>query len=512
MSPTRRSLLIAAPSLLSLVRVSGAWGASGSDPFSLGVASGDPSGDGFVIWTRLATDPLALDGLGGMAGPAEVHWVVAEDEALTRIAASGQVQAQSGSAYAVHVELAGLRPDRTYWYRFTALGAQSPTGRARTLPAPGQPAERLRIGVASCAHYETGWFSAYRHMAGAAADLNLFVGDYIYDYSYPRSRPGLVRFHGAGQASTLAGYRHRYARYKTDPDLQMLHASAPCLVTWDDHEVENDYAERWSQIVSTSPETFLLRRAAAYQAFYEHMPVRRARTQRLYGRTRFGDLAEIAMLDTRQYRDRPACLPPTTRRARVIAADCAERLDPVRTMLGAHQEAWLYDGFRRPDPARWNLIGQSLMAASVLQKGPGGIIGHWSDGWDGYPATRDRLLSALADSGLPNPVVLSGDIHSFWANEIKRDARNPCAATVATEFVTSAISADGPPAQPFAEMAASNPQVRFFDTGPRGYLALDLTRDRLEARFRAISDRTDPAATVSTLRSFTVEAGRPGIA
>ena len=516
--PTRRALVLAAPAVLTLARSLPAWAqaAPGADPFTLGVASGDPDPEGFVIWTRLAPDPLAADGLGGLSIPATVRWEVAEDEAMTRVVAAGETQTDPASASSVHVTVAGLQPDRPYWYRFTALGARSGVGRARTAPRPDQALDRLRLTVASCAHYEVGYFSAYRHMAAEAADLTLFLGDYIYEYSYPATRQGgVVRAHGgARDARTLAGYRHRYARYKTDPDLQALHAGAPCLVTWDDHEVENDYADSLSQFVSTTPEAFLQRRAAAYQAFYEHMPIRRTRLEgaamRIHNRFRFGRLAEISLLDTRQYRSAPACLPPTTRRAQVAPADCAGRLDRGRSILGMEQEQWLFEGLRRAD-ARWNLIAQSQMVASLLQRGAGGVVGHWTDGWDGYPASRDRLLAAIAGARTPNPVVLSGDIHSFWANEIKADPRDPQSPTVATEFVGSSITADGPPHEPFAEMAPDNPHVRFLETRQRGYVSVDLTPERMQARFQAISDRRDPGAAVSTVRAFTVENGRPGI-
>jgi alkaline phosphatase D len=513
----RRQFFVAAPAILTLARGLPAWaqGAPGADPFTLGVASGDPNADGFVIWTRLAPDPLALDGLGGMGAPAAVSWEVAEDAAMARVVARGTVSADARMAHAVHVEVSGLQPGRPYWYRFTALGVQSAIGRARTAPRPEQGLERLHVAVASCAHYEVGYFSAYRHMADESPDLTLFLGDYIYEYSYPQTRADLVRRHGLGEARTLADYRHRYARYKTDPDLQALHAAAPCLVTWDDHEVENDYANRWSQWTATSEAEVLARRAAAYQAFYEHMPIRRTRlngaSMRIYNRFRFGRLAEIAILDTRQYRSKPACLPATTRRAQLVSSACTERLDPRRTLLGEDQERWLFDGLRRAD-AQWNLIGQSLMATSVLQKGAGGVVGHWTDGWDGYPASRDRLLATITASRLSNPVVLSGDIHSFWANAIKADPRNPEGPTIATELVTSSITADGPPHAPFAEMAPQNPQVAYFETRQRGYVSLDLTAARLQARFRAISERRDMDAQVSTLREFTIQSGRPGFA
>jgi alkaline phosphatase D len=516
--PNRRELLLAAPAILTLARSLPAWAevAPGVDPFTLGVASGDPGSDGFVIWTRLAPDPLALDGLGGLRDPALVRWEVGEDEAMTRIAARGEQATDPRSAHAVHVEISGLQPNRPYWYRFTALGAQSAIGRARTTPLPDQGLDRLRLTVASCAHYEVGYYSAYRHMAAEAADLTLFLGDYIYEYSYGPSRVGgVVRPHGGMRdAVSLADYRHRYARYKTDPDLQALHAAAPCLVTWDDHEVENDYGGALSQIVTVTPETFLRRRAAAYQAFCEHMPIRKARMEGLFvpihRRVRFGRLAEFYVLDTRQYRSPVACLPETSRRSRVTDPACAERLDPRRSMLGFEQESWLYNGFRQAG-ANWNVISQSLLAASLLQAGPDGKLGHWADGWDGYPATRDRMLEAIQATQLSNPVVLSGDIHSFWANELKADPRSPESASVATEFVTSSVTSDGPPLQPFANVLADNPHVRHFSRTEHGYVSVDLQPDQMQVRFQAVSDRVDPAATVATLREFSVSSGRPQI-
>jgi len=511
---TRRSLILAAPAVLTLARGIPAWAAGvGTYPFSLGVASGDPSPDGFVIWTRIAPEPMALDGLGGISAPVTVHWEVAQDEAMSRIAARGVVEADPRLAHTVHVEVADLVPDRPYWYRFTALGAQSPVGRARTAPAPDQPLDRLSLTIASCAHYETGYFSAYRHMADEAADLTLFLGDYIYEFTY-NGRQNTIRWHGARTCYDLAGYRHRYACYRTDPDLQALHAAAPCLVTWDDHEVENDYADLLSQTPSVTPEEFGRRRAAAYQAFYEHMPIRRTRLEGaslpIHKTVRYGRLAEFYLLDTRQYRSPQACLPDDNRRARVVEPDCAGRSDPARTMLGLEQEAWLYDRFRRSG-ADWNLIAQSLLAAPLLQKGPGELVGHWTDGWDGYPASRDRMLKAMQESRLANPVILSGDIHSFWANELKADPRDPGSQTLATEFVGTAISANGPPAAPFSSVYADNPHVRYFDLDHHGYISADLTRERMQTRFRAISDRRDMHATVSTLREFTVENGRPAI-
>jgi alkaline phosphatase D len=415
----------------------------------------------------------------------------------------------------VHVELDGLRPDRDYWYRFTALGAQSAVGRGRTLPREDAEVSALRLGFVSCSHWELGWFSAYRHLAEERPDLILLLGDYIYEYSYTGRRADrTVRKHDqTGEVTTLAGYRNRYALYRTDPDLQALHASAPCLMTWDDHEVENDYSGLLPQDVAEDA-GFARRRAAAYQAYYEHMPLRRisrptAVGMRLYKRFRFGRLAEITMLDGRQYRSAPACPTPQSRRARVIGDECLERLDPARSMLGRAQERWLFDGFRRSD-ARWNIIGQDLLATSLRQKGANGMVGHWTDGWDGYPATRDRMLAAMQLSRLSNPVILGGDIHSYWATDLKADFRDPESRTIATEFVGTGVTADGPPYDDFMAMLPENPHVRYFESRRHGYVSVEVRRDRLEARFQAISDRGDPAATVATLAAFAVEDGQPG--
>ncbi|MBL8773322.1 MAG: alkaline phosphatase D family protein [Phenylobacterium sp.] len=483
------------------------------DPFTLGVASGAPSPDGFVLWTRLAPDPLAPDGRGGLSSPVRTRFEVAADDGFRRIVRQGEVWATPQDGHAIHLEVGGLPPDRPYWYRFEALGHASPVGRARTAPDVAADNTRLRFVVASCAHWESGWFSAYRHMAAEAADLVLFLGDYIYEYSHRPERQGLVRRHDRqGDAVTLADYRNRYALYRTDPDLQALHAAAPCLVTWDDHEVQNDYANRWSQDASTPTAEFLRRRAAAYRAFYEHMPLRpwarpRGPDMRLHGRTRFGRLAEFTVLDGRQHRSPQPCQTAASRRGRVTL--CDEMEDPRRSMLGPRQERWLEERFRRAD-ARWNVVAQDLVVARLEQTAADGRVGHYTDGWDGYQANRTRMLGALADARTPNPVFLAGDIHSFWANDLKSDFRDPRSPTVAAEFVTTSITADNP-GRGLADAEARNPHVRFLDLRSHGYLVGDLGPQRLDVAYRKVSDRRDPNATVSTLRRFAVETGRPGV-
>ncbi len=468
-----------------------------------------------MLWTRLAPDPLAPDGSGGLAGAIPVDWEIAEDEAMARVVSRGTAQADDRFAHSVHVEAGGLKPGRPYWYRFTALGARSPVGRAMTAPAPGAPLDRLRFCFASCSNWEVGYFSAYRHMAEEQPDLVLFLGDYIYEYSHGAGQDVVRRHDRPGEIKDLAGYRNRYALHRTDPDLQALHAAAPCLMTWDDHEVQNDYANRWSEDMDVPPADFLVRRAAAYRAFYEHMPLRRRSLpngpdMRVYDRLRFGDLVEFSLLDGRQYRTIQPCAAPHSRKGHVADPACAERTDPSRTMLGFEQERWLHDGFKA-STARWNVIAQDLLITSYAQKDPKtGMVGHWTDGWDGYPATRTRMLNAVAESKVSNPVFLGGDIHSFWTTDLKADFDQQDSATVATEFVGTSITSDGPSYDLFVQTLPLNPHVKFFDSRQRGYVGVEVTPGRMETRFQAISDRRDPHATVSTLKRWVVETGKPG--
>ncbi|MEJ2410148.1 MAG: alkaline phosphatase D family protein [Novosphingobium sp.] len=483
-------------------------------PFPMGVAAGDPRPDGFVIWTRLALDPLAPDGLGGMTGPVPVRWEVAEDEGMQRPVRRGSTMAGSALAHSVHVELEGLEPGRQYFYRFHALDGTSETGRARTAPAADAAVDRLRFAFASCSHWEEGYFTAYRRMAEEDPDFVIFLGDYIYEYNNKGDHLAqCVRRHPIPEATDLAGYRRRYALYKQDPHLRALHAAAACLMTWDDHEVQNDYADAISQDPSVPPDQFLQRRAAAYQAYYEHMPLRRRSRphgpdMRIYDRYRFGRLMEMPVLDGRQYRNAEACPLPSRRGGHVVSLACTERDDPKRTMLGKAQEDWLFDGFRR-STAQWNVVAQDLLIAALVQKGSDGTVGHWTDGWDGYPACRTRMLDAVRSSNLSNPVFLGGDIHSFWTTDLKSDFDDPASATVATEFVGGSISANAPPYEVFAALLPQNPDVRYFESRCHGYVSIDLTPQRMITRFRAV-DRASDGAPASTFRSFVVEDGRIG--
>ena len=487
------------------------------NPFSLGVASGAPSSEGFVIWTRLAPVPLSSDPEfpGGMPqDPVSIIYQIASDDAMREVVQVGTALAEPSCAHAVHVNVTGLAPGRSYWYRFSSGSAQSRIGRALTLPAADSKPDRLRFGFVSCSNFEHGYFSAYRHLANEHPDVVLFLGDYIYEGV--GNTPDAVRSHSDGvEANTLATYRNRHAQYRLDPDLQRIHAEAPSLITWDDHEVQNDYAGEWSQTFD-DPAQFLLRRAAAYKAFYEHLPLHPKRQPTgpylpLFDRFSFGDLAEFSMIDCRQYRSREACYGPPNKGGGHLETNesCPERRDPLRTMIGAEQEAWLFDGLAR-SPARWNVIGQDVLMAQLRQKTLDGDFGYWTDSWDGYPASRTRLLQHIAQSRTRNPIVLGGDVHSFWANDLKLDFDDPASQIVATELIGTSIASKGPSYEQFARCLPDNPHVRFFESRFRGYACADITPAAMTTRFRVVSDVTVPDATVSTLKTFAVENGRPG--
>jgi alkaline phosphatase D len=521
---TRRQLLravgasagfAAAPGLVHAVAALPKWR---SFPFTLGVASGALTSEGFVIWTRLAPDPLSTDPtlVGGLSGgDVSVRFEIAEDEAMRQVVQTGTALAEARYAFSVHHLVRGLKPGRPYWYRFVSGDATSRIGRAMTLPAAGAPLEKLRVGYVSCSNYETGYFAAYRHLAAELPDVVLCLGDYIYEY-VDKVATNLVRHHSDGvEPIDLQGYRNRYAQYRLDEDLQRLHATAPALVTWDDHEVHNDYADLLSQTF-LDPAEFARRRAAAYSAFYEHMPVTPARPPdgpflRIHDRFTFGNLVEISMADARQYRSRPACYgPPDRKPGRIVTThECPELFSQQRSMLGTAQETWLQDGLARSQ-ARWNIVAQSLMMARMRRRNSEGEAIFWTDDWNGYPASRARLLRHLHEARVANPLVVGGDIHSFWANDLKLDFDDPDSPTVATEFVGSSISANGPSFD-FAKALPENPHVRFFDKSVRGYVCADIQAAQTTVRFQAISDQRDPKATVRTLRAFAVENGRAGV-
>jgi alkaline phosphatase D len=468
-----------------------------ANPFTLGVASGDPWSDSVVLWTRLALDPLADTGLGGMPDRRfEVQWQVARDDRFRHVVRAGTTTADPRTAHSVHVEVGGLRPGAEYHYRFRVQGHVSPTGRTLTTPARGT-ARDLTMCFASCAHFGEGYFTAYRHLADDHPDLVLHLGDYQYEYA---AKAADVRAVAGPETRTLAGYRQRHAQYKTDPDLQLAHATAPWLVVWDDHETENN----WADEVPEAPDpAFLDRRAAAFQAYYENMPLRRtARPRgidmRLYRRFAWGDLATFHMLDTRQYRDDQACGDGTR-------IDCAERLDPARTILGTRQEDWLTDGFRR-SRARWDVLGQQVFFAQRdLTAGP--RQGFSMDGWDGYRADRDRIAAALGH--VRNGVVLTGDVHRHWAGEIKENADRPDSRGVGVELVATSVTSSGDGGEDTnAGVLAENPHLKFYKNR-RGYVRTTFTARDMRADFRVLPYVRTPDAPVATAASFVAEDRAP---
>ena len=477
-------------------------------PFPLGVASGDPMPDGFVIWTRLAPDPF--QGGGMPAEPVAVEWQVASDEKMTRAVRKGTAMARPEEGHSLHVELRGLEPGRWYWYRFTLGAEASRVGRTRTAPLAGAPLDRFRFAFASCQHWEQGYFSSYRHMLDDDLDLVIHLGDYIYEVS---SWADEVRRHEGPKPATLVEYRNRHALYKTDSDLQAAHARYPWAVTWDDHEVDNDYANDQAQN-REDPQAFLRRRAAAYQAYWEHMPLRRAAmpqgpNMRLFHRLTFGDLVEVNVVDGRQYRAVQPCSETGPRGGGRLIEGCAARTAASQTMLGVEQERWLSRGLER-SRARWNVIAQQQLMAEFKQKTASGRLAHWSDGWDGYAAARGRLLDQIAAQRLMNAVVIGGDIHSFWVTDLKADFANPDSPTVATEFVGTSVTSLGVPYQSFADLLPDNPHVRYFESRHRGYARCLVTPGRWTTDLRVVSDVRDQNASARTLASFVVEAGRPG--
>ncbi len=478
-----------------------------SDPFTLGVASGDPDETGFVIWTRLAPQPLQPDG-GLPPEPVRVDWEVSLDDSMRTIVASGSAVASPALAHSVHVEVHGLEPDRWYWYRFRAGDAESPIGRARTFPMADDLPEKLRIGVTSCQSYEAGLYTAYEQMARDDLDLVFHLGDYIYEYQ--AGRQGKVRTHLGGEIHSLSDYRVRHAQYRSDQLLQTMHASCPWLVTWDDHEVDNNYADDISEEPGIDPLAFLERRCNAYQAYYESMPLRlsslpKGPQMQLYRGASFGRLAEFLVLDTRQYRSDQ---PNGDRRSPLNEAALAN----TQTMLGSGQRNWLYSRLIQSH-ATWNVLAQQVMMGMVGYTKNGADPLYSMDQWPGYTAERMALVRFMQERRISNPVVLTGDIHSNWVNELRVDDRRVEEPVVATEFVATSLSSGGngvekPPRHD--RLLADNACVKFHN-GERGYIRCEITPHTWQADYVVVDDVLQPGGKCFTRNSFVVQAGSPRV-
>lgn len=484
------------------------------DPFSLGVASGEPTHDGLVLWTRLLPDHPA-DAGAPWAGPLTVRWELADDAQFQHIVQRGTATALPALAHSVHVEVTGLQPSRWYHYRFMLGDAVSRTGRTRTAPAPDAPEQRLRLVYASCQRWENGYYAAWRHASADQPDLVLFLGDYIYENPSPKNSSGLARVHSLHVPRNLADYRARYALYKSDPDLQAAHACAPWMVTWDDHEVQNDYAGNHG----LGDADWLPLRAAAWQAYYEHMPLRASslvsanfQGLQLYRRLTWGRLARLHMLDARQYRNRQACRPPGSRSAGTVHPEaCSELAGPQRSFLGWQQEAWLQQGLAldgHGHGARWSVLAQQTLL-SPRHYSSGQVP---ADGWGGYPAARARLLKALAAQPPRNTVVLGGDIHQNYVCNVMTASDDGSAPRIlASEFCGTSISSRAGTTQDKLDaLRHNNPHVLLARSEERGYGLCDITPGQWTTQLRAVRDPLDAGSDAYTLARFVVEDGRAG--
>lgn len=478
-------------------------------PFTLGIAAGDPWPDGFVIWTRLAPHPLQ-PGSGMASAIHSVTWEVADDEGFRNIVRKGTAEALPEMGHSVHVDLAGLQPARPYWYRFSIDGHTSPIGKARTAPLAGAAVDQIRIGVAGCQNYEHGFFTAYKYMAGEDFDAIFHYGDYIYEGAAGRRGDiPLVREHVGPEPVRLDEYRLRHALYKLDPDLQAAHASTAFLMTYDDHEIDNNWAAERDQD-GTDPDLFLVRRFAAMQAWYENMPVRRAQLPangaiQMFRQLDYGQLLRIHLLDTRQYRDDQICDAPGQKNCR----------DPEALqsglILGERQHQWLSEGL---DAERsWNLIAQQVPVMPHRELGNEGLASA-PDKWLGYPESRRRLVSAIEDKELTNVVIATGDVHQNIVGYVPARDEAPDRDQVATEFVCTSISSlgdgedvkvRGPDWRP---IVARNPNL-LMANGQRGYHAFTLTPQEWRTDIMKVDKVSDHSGQLSRLASFTIEQGSP---
>lgn len=493
------------------------------DPFTLGIASGDPTPDGIVLWTRLAPDPLAEDGRAGMDDrEVEVRWQLAADEGFRRIVRSGTAIAVADEGHSVHIELNGLTPGRDYWYRFRTASHRSEVGRTRTAPAPLSTAP-IEFVTTSCANWEEGWFTAYSHIAKSTPDLIFNLGDYLYEYQQgfkPISK-GDVRAHAGGRLRTLADYRRRHAQYKTDADLQAAHRAAPWVVVPDDHEVANNWTSEFAARKSDRRH-FSAMRAAAFQAYWEHMPLRRSSyptdgQMQLFRTLRWGRIANFHVLDTRQYRSPLRCQEGPENPDQVTCLAQAEQSDPSRTVLGPRQEAWLAEQMGTSQSV-WNFLAQQIMVAAKPRSvnANGNVLPHEAvtvDSWDGYPGARDRLLASVQATGLRNFVVLTGDVHQHWAADIHRDFGAAGLPPIGVELVTSSISTggDGHPQKKWvSDQLRRHPYLRYWD-GRRGWIRCRADMETLRADYHVVPKVSQPWSPGPIAASFQVVDGIPGL-
>lgn len=481
-------------------------------PFQLGVASGDPAADGFVIWTRLAPEPFEI-GYGMPMAPVAVEWEVSDTAGMRNIVAKGTAIAPPELGHSVHVEVGGLQPDRDYWYRFTVGKERSIVGRARTTPALGAALDRVRFAVAGCQHYEAGYYTAYRRLAEDNPDFVFCYGDYIYEGRGNRTGGGAngptenVRQHFGSEIYALDDYRRRYAQYKMDTDLQAAHAAAPWFAVWDDHETDNNWVGDLDQD-GTDPKIFNLRRQAAVQAYYENMPLRASSfpvgaSLQIYRRAAYGQLLNLNLLDTRQFRTDQPCNDKQSW--------CDGITSPKAEVIGAAQEKWLIDGLTG-SKATWNVLAQQVMMMD-LDRDPGEGVVVNPDSWAGYRIPRNRLLGKIRDAKVGNVVVLTGDEHQNFAGDLYIDGAKDKGAPIASEFVATSISSGGDGVDQtasWAKIQPANPQLKF-NNSQRGYVLCDVTPKAYVSEFKVLDAISRRDGKLSTRAKWALEAGKPGI-
>lgn len=487
-----------------------------STPFTLGVASGDPEEDGFVIWTRLA--PTPLEEAGGMVlRPILVDWEVSEDEHMSGVVAHGQALAHPELAHSVHVEVAGLKSARPYWYRFRVADYQSAVGRGQTLPAAGDSVDRICFAVAGCQHYEEGYYTAWRAIAQESVDFVYHYGDYIYEgkdsgpgYRKMNGQPfKVLRRHIGPECYSLDEYRRRYAQYKMDIDLQAAHAAAPWFVSFDDHEVDNNWAGDTDQD-GTPEEVFLFRRAVAMQAYYEHMPLRRRSLpdgshMQIYRTAQYGDLLNMFVLDTRQYRsDQVYGDKDGPQREGVWASD--------RSMMGAKQEQWLFNGLARSD-SRWNLLAHQVMMLNLAhRKSANAQLEYSMDQWSGYLYSRKRLLEFVQRHCPGNVVNVTGDAHRHFAGDllVNPDDKQPASVEFLATSITSGSDGMGDDDAFSQSVRHENPWLKA-TTDKRGYVLCDVRRDQWRGDLKIVDQVMQSGGVTSTYASFVTERGHPSL-
>ena len=474
------------------------------DPFTLGVASGDPLPDGALLWTRLVPDRSQPD-FGLPASAVDVRWEIANDHQMQKIVRSGNVAATPELNHSVRVDVRGLKPGREYFYRFHSGGATSPVGRTRTAPALNTAQDRFRFAFASCQNYEPGYFTAHRDIANADVDLVVFLGDYIYEHH--NENPKMARITDIKNVLSLDQYRHHYAQYKSDPDLIACHQAHPWIVTPDDHEVADNWAS--DHVAHMGPEAFIARRTAAYQAYFENMPLRELSTphgshMQLYRTVQYGNLAQFSVLDTRQFRSPQPCDDKPV-------VDCSERYEADRTMMGSAQEKWLMQSLTK-SKSHWNIIANQVIFAQGVTPTPEGPV-YPSDDWDGYVVARQRLTDFLSKANPRNPFIITGDAHRTNVANIMTDYNNPHSPIVASEICGTSITSagDGFMTAPADEkILSANPHI-VYRNHKRGYVLCEATSKKMTSEIRIVDKVTVRDGNISTTARFTVESDRKGI-